>query len=48
MKFRDVAVVFSDHVAHLSPKKRELYRDVMLETCDHLVSLGKEDLSLLV
>ena len=42
MKFRDVAVVFSpEQWAHLSPEKRELYRDVMLDTCDHLVSLGK-------
>ena len=43
MNFRDVAVVFSpDQWAHLSPEKRKLYRDVMLDTCDHLVSLGKE------
>ena len=40
---RDVAVVFSpDQWAHLSPEDRELYRDVMLDTCDHLVFLGKE------
>ena len=43
VKFRDVAVVFSpDQWAHLSPEDRELYRDVMLDTCDHLVFLGKE------
>ncbi|KAF5917456.1 hypothetical protein HPG69_017347 [Diceros bicornis minor] len=43
VKFRDVAVVFSpDQWAHLSPEERSLYKDVMLDNCDYLVSLEKE------
>ena len=41
VKFRDVAMVFSpDLWAHLSPEERQLYRDVMLDTCAQLVLLG--------
>lgn len=43
VKLGDVAVVFSpDQWAGLSPEERKLYRDVMLDNCDYLVSLGKE------
>ena len=43
VKFRDVAVIFSpDQWADLSPEERQLYKDVMLDNCDYLVSLGKE------
>ena len=34
VRFRDVAVVFSSNQwVHLSFQERELYRDVMLDTC---------------
>lgn len=42
VKFGDVAVVFSpDQWAQLSPEEKKLYTDVMLESCDYFVSLGK-------
>ncbi|XP_013840896.2 putative zinc finger protein 840 [Sus scrofa] len=41
VRFRDVAVVFSSNQwVHLSFQERELYRDVMLDTCDYIASLG--------
>ena len=43
VRFRDVAVVFSSNQwVHLSFQERELYRDVMLDTCDYIASLGKQ------
>lgn len=42
VSFKDVLVSFThEEWGQLDLVQRTLYRDVTLETCDHLVSLGK-------
>lgn len=42
VSFKDVVVTFTqEEWGHLDPAQVTLYRTVTLETCDHLVYLGK-------
>uniref|UniRef100_A0AC11EGA3 Uncharacterized protein n=1 Tax=Ovis aries TaxID=9940 RepID=A0AC11EGA3_SHEEP len=48
VSFRDVAVDFSrEEWQQLDLDQKNLYRDVMLETCSHLLSIGCNILSIL-